>query len=1394
MLTTKPSPKRKTMSVAMLAAISAMATAPVFAVTVPCDVTASSSSFSLNSGNCTAEAGATVLGVTGSAAVTVNGVAGTLTNQGSLVGDTSGLSLTVGGSLDTLVNVGLITGVKGISNSYGTLGAVTNSGTISSSGTMLTPGAAAVYNTSQVSSIENTGSIVGGEYGEGIENGILGTIGTVTNETGGTISGGLYAVQNLGDVGSLTNRGLISANAGAGVAALQNGLGATITTLENSGTIIGTGTMYPTAVFNDGYIGSIVNTGSIVTAGAQDATTDGLTNDGTIATVDNSGTIAGSAAGVGFQNGPGSSVGTLTNTGTIGGLLNSGSIGALDNREGGSFTTSATATSAVANLGTIASLTNEGLLGNADGSSTTAVKTTGGEITSLDNSGSIIGSTAISNGAGTIAALRNETGAVIAGGVAAVNNAFAGNLGTLTNLGAMTTSGVGAAAILNSGAIGALTNSGTIQSALAVASATGIANHGTINTFSNAGVIGGTGVGAGLVNDGTIQSVDNQGQVAGVQNIFGAAINTYIGQLTNEASGVIVGTGVSNGAAVDNGNATIASLTNAGEIGSAEGVSSPIGVRNGGVIGSISNTGVIGGATFGLQNNGTIASISNVGQISAGTAGVGQMALENTNVIGAMDNTGTISAQTGVENFGTITTLTNDATGTIGGSVGLLNIGHVGSISNAGNIGNLSQGIQNVGVIGSIDNSGTISSLINTGTIGAGSGAAITNEVGGNLGMLTNSGVISGDIENFASTTLTIMGGTGTSVGTFTGLGGAIGNIGSLNADVVLTGGKVLLNDDIDLGGVHTLSNTLGTIQINSQLAVNGNYQQSSGAALLLGVADSANATGSLTADSGYGRLVVSGDAIIEGGSSVGLQKLASYAFAPGQRFVVVDAGGANTNYNASALRLSATGFTGSVTGQDVVNDGRHDLVLTLAAASSGAGGAGTGGGNGSGSDTGAGTGSNTSGEGNSGTSGGNSSTGSDSGSTTGAPGEPVTTGSTGSTTATGSVSGGSTAALPNVPTSPQAVAAFNGLMRYIGSSNAHLLNLYDAVDALAYTGSADQVNRAGQQLSPLSQAASASHAAAAPTLDVLNIVGARTSSLRLADGGSASGVATGDGTPRVGVWGQAFGGHASQDARDQIDGYSANYAGVLVGVDTALTPNWVAGGVFAYSNTAVNNTGSTAGDSTRVSAYGLTGYASYSGDPWYVNLSAGVTPQHFNTTREVNFEGFSGQADGSFSGQQYVARAEFGVPLQLAYATLTPEATLTYSYSHQSAYQESGGNGAALAVDAMHDTSVRSSLGARIERGFKTSYGEVVPQVSANWVHEFDHSRVITGASYAADATGQTAFTTVGASPIGDYADLGLGVTMLRASNLSVTARYELQAGKGFVSQTGSLRLRQQF
>jgi outer membrane autotransporter protein len=377
--------------------------------------------------------------------------------------------------------------------------------------------------------------------------------------------------------------------------------------------------------------------------------------------------------------------------------------------------------------------------------------------------------------------------------------------------------------------------------------------------------------------------------------------------------------------------------------------------------------------------------------------------------------------------------------------------------------------------------------------------------------------------------------------------------------------------------------------------------------------------------------------------------------------------------------------------------------------------------------------------------------------------------------------------------TAPNAVGALTGLASYTGL-DPQLMNLQNATFALDEFGSSAASNHLGKQLAPISQASTA-QAAAASTTDVLNIISSHADGLRLAQaGGTSGGVSTGESGPAWGVWGQAFGGHASQDERDEVDGYSANFGGLLLGVDHPVNDAWRAGGVFSYSNAAINNTGDTAGDTTRVNSYGLMGYAIYTAPKWYANFSAGAVQQRYDTNRAVSLTDFSGDASGGFNGTQYVARAEAGYPLAVGVATVTPLASLTYSYLHQNAYTETGGDGAGLSVGAAHTTSVDSDIGVKIQRELSTSYGELVPTLQLAWRHDYDNTREQTAASFAADPTGQTSFTSLGVRPVADEAVVSLGVTLLRANNLSVTARYELNAGSGYLAQGGSLRLRQLF
>jgi len=762
-----------------------------------------------------------------------------------------------------------------------------------------------------------------------------------------------------------------------------------------------------------------------------------------------------------------------------------------------------------------------------------------------------------------------------------------------------------------------------------------------------------------------------------------------------------------------------------------------------GSIGTLSNSGTISGGTFGIDNTGTITSLNNDtgGSISGGSVGVvnygsigtlsnrGTISSRSSSAIGnapsgsigTLSNSGTISgAFNGIGNYGTITSLSNETGGTIsGGNAGIYNGGTITSLNNnaGGTIGGGNTGINNSGSIGTLSNSGTI-----TGGL-----YAIYNTPDSTLGTMTNSGTIAGTIQNQSSRDLTINGGTGSVFGTLTGAGvGGVSasNIGQINnsfSNLVFGSGNLLLNDNINVSGdpTHTVSNLAATLQVNNTIHINGNYTQGSNASLILGVADNAVTTGNINTDAGYGRLVVSGSANLASGSTIGLQKLGSYGFAQGQRYVVIQANSTGTNYNADTLHYTVAGFNAA--GTSVADGDNADLLVTLGTASSTA---------------------------------------------------PV-----------------------NQATSANGSASLGGLFNY-GGVDAGLMNLFNAAAALDSSAAG---NHAGAQLSPSANLTAATQASTASTVQVLNVTAAHLDGLRTAQNDSVgSGVATGESASNTGLWGQAFGGSSHLGERDDLAGYHARYSGFLLGADTALNDSWRAGGLFSYTKTTVNNDGDNTGSSADVKSYGLFGYASYQGQPWYLDLSLGAIQHQYDTQREINFSGFNGAAKGQHDGLQYIASAQAGYPIDLgaalAHTILTPIAGLTYSTLRQDSYTETGGNGAALHLDSTSTTSLKSDLGAKLERSFATSYGSVVPSAQLTWRHEYHDTRLQSVANYAADTSGATSFTSAGAKPIADTGVLTLGVTLLRSENLSLSAKYTLEAASGYAANTGDVQVRWNF
>lgn len=828
--------------------------------------------------------------------------------------------------------------------------------------------------------------------------------------------------------------------------------------------------------------------------------------------------------------------------------------------------------------------------------------------------------------------------------------------------------------------------------------------------------------------------------------ISASALENLSSTLTVENNGTIA----SDVVGIDNQGTIVSLNNNAG----ATIYGSTAGIQNSGLIISLNNANIISGGA-GILNGGMISTLTNTGTIAGTINGI-----QNRGNISRLFNSGTISGSSyGIlaDNDGQIDSLENTRTGTIAGAAGIQISNQIApgtikidTLTNAGQIAGTSVGI-------ALNLNGTIGSLNNSGTI-TGNIAGIIN-AGGTLDMLINSGTIASNSYAIYNAPFSLATSTNTTgiLGPITNSGLIAGTIAnSTSNSLTINGGSGTTFGTLtgaggsigsaDIGVIDNTASSVyfasGNLLLNDNIDVGSNIVHNTGATLQ--VNNVLHVTGNYTQAAGASVLF----GVASGATTQGLNGTDS-----GYGRLVVS--GAAEIAAGSSVGLSSLGYNFAA--------GQRYVVISAA------------------------------------TTGTNYNEGALNYSATGytgvITGASVIDGANNNlvlTLASPSTSGNSGRTIR--ATTSNAISSLGGLQRYSGTSNAALLNLYNASLAIS---SVSEANRVGEQLLP-HQNISAASAASSATSDMINVIGNRITTVDAVSIAQSShgesGISAGDDVTQQALWSQVFGGRTRQDMTDDISGYRADYTGVVIGYDHAISDNWLLGGAISYSYASVDGTDNVKGSGSNVKSYGLTAYAGYVAPTWYSNLYAAVLEQRYNTQRQVSFTGYNGTADGDFDGQQYALKVEFGYPIALSRTVaLTPVANASYSYLYQNGYTESGGNGAALKVDSAHTDSIKSGLGAKLEITLPTRWGDVVPYAQALWSHEYNNDKMAVSAAYAG-AIDETSFISRGSSPEKDAADISVGATLRGFGNTSLTAFYDLGVSPNYTNQSVSLRIRHLF
>jgi outer membrane autotransporter protein len=262
--------------------------------------------------------------------------------------------------------------------------------------------------------------------------------------------------------------------------------------------------------------------------------------------------------------------------------------------------------------------------------------------------------------------------------------------------------------------------------------------------------------------------------------------------------------------------------------------------------------------------------------------------------------------------------------------------------------------------------------------------------------------------------------------------------------------------------------------------------------------------------------------------------------------------------------------------------------------------------------------------------------------------------------------------------------------------------------------------------------------------------------------------------------------------------GFNSDKYGGTVGLDYSFG-NAVLGAAFVYSRTGGDFDNAGGDFSTR--SYGGYLYGSLLPIPnLYIDAVVGYARKDMDLDRLVQFSGngisTSGTASSSTNADEYKAGITGGYDFVQGNLTFGPRLGLNYTRNSVDAFSESGSTGLELAYDKQTVESFTSSIGVHGTMAISTSFGVLVPQVSADYIHEFLDDQKVFTAHFVQDLNAsplQLGFQND--SPDRDYFGLGVGLVLVLPHGLSPYANYRALVGDSIrTTQTATVGLRVEF
>jgi outer membrane autotransporter protein len=243
--------------------------------------------------------------------------------------------------------------------------------------------------------------------------------------------------------------------------------------------------------------------------------------------------------------------------------------------------------------------------------------------------------------------------------------------------------------------------------------------------------------------------------------------------------------------------------------------------------------------------------------------------------------------------------------------------------------------------------------------------------------------------------------------------------------------------------------------------------------------------------------------------------------------------------------------------------------------------------------------------------------------------------------------------------------------------------------------------------------------------------------------------------------------------------GYDRETWGATVGADYSFTGRGILGLALTYNH--AKGWYDVGGGGFDIDTYGATLYGSvFPVKNLFIDGYLGYNRKEYDSDRRVNLNIehagtpviANGAALGSTDGDEFKAGVNVGYDFLIRNLTIGPRVGLNYRENTISGFTERGATGTELVFLRQNQTSLTSVLGVYSSLAISTGIGVVIPQVTAEYLHEFENDQKAYKFRFAQDGNGTTLRYVLDA-PDRDYFNVGAGVVVVLPSGFAPFLNY---------------------